>query len=507
MTTRFLGRRPAVSFTEDVHETMTLEESFHRARAAQVGFLMRSYRESYRGPGGRRGLSQNALLERMAQVDEEYANRFSHGTVSRWESGRTRPTVSRLVVFGRALGLSDDEVVGLIVLAGLAPDYGSAAEQAGVKGYSPAAVETGTPGPDAGATSGFPEDSGVLRELGRFIGLRILPLGLGIVALGYLLSFPGWSDSWMPVFYGVAVTSAVLAQRHLKPDRDAGLRDFFWVSVFFLLTTPVLQFAPVGMDHYNFYMVEGFAGTHMPWMLLLLVNLGLASLAGVMFHLLSKWRYPGSGESTVPGRAASVVLPPVILVYGAAVVISNLSVVIQLGVVFTVLALVFGGLLALRDPRLVPTPEDRRFVFPPLTAIAILATALGVGIVVFVYASPDYPSILPDHNLVASWDIDFEELGYSREEALDRVNIGYLWHAIPLTVYMAFIVGGSLLMGVYRMAGGGESPSQLEGAPVPAEAARVERPGSVRNRFTRLVPGGIRSLPGWACNGGFRGAV
>ena len=91
------------------------ERDVVRARAAQVGFLMRSYRQSFSAGGGRRGLTQEALLERMGSVDRNYAERYSHGTVSRWESGGTRPTIQRLKVFGKALDLSRTEVAGLIL--------------------------------------------------------------------------------------------------------------------------------------------------------------------------------------------------------------------------------------------------------------------------------------------------------------------------------------------------------------------------------------------------------
>ena len=97
-----------------------------RARAAQVGLLMRSYRESFSPGGGRRGLTQEALLERMGSVDDDYAERYSHATVSRWESGNTRPTLQRLRVFGEALNLSHTEIAGLVLLAGLATDFQTA---------------------------------------------------------------------------------------------------------------------------------------------------------------------------------------------------------------------------------------------------------------------------------------------------------------------------------------------------------------------------------------------
>ena len=105
------------------------ERDVGRARAAQVGFLMRSYRQSFSAGTGRRGLTQEALLERMGSVDRNYAERYSHGTVSRWESGGTRPTIQRLKVFGKALNLSRTEVAGLILLSGLASDFRTALGQ------------------------------------------------------------------------------------------------------------------------------------------------------------------------------------------------------------------------------------------------------------------------------------------------------------------------------------------------------------------------------------------
>ena len=90
-------------------------------RAAQVGFVMKSYRESFSKEDRGRGISQNELLRRMADADPDYTRRISHATVSRWESGLTPPTVDRLEVFGRALGLSETEIDGLILMAGLDP--------------------------------------------------------------------------------------------------------------------------------------------------------------------------------------------------------------------------------------------------------------------------------------------------------------------------------------------------------------------------------------------------
>lgn len=94
-----------------------------KTKHLQVGMMMRSYRESFVKEDGRRGITQSELLRRMAVQDPYFDMRGSHGTVSRWESGQTTPTVERLEAFGRALNLSDEEIEGLILLAGLDPSH------------------------------------------------------------------------------------------------------------------------------------------------------------------------------------------------------------------------------------------------------------------------------------------------------------------------------------------------------------------------------------------------
>ena len=86
-----------------------------------MGFVMRAYRESFPRERGGRGISQDELLRRMADADPGYARRTNHVTVSRWESGLTHPTAQRLEIFGRALNLSETEIDGLILMAGLDP--------------------------------------------------------------------------------------------------------------------------------------------------------------------------------------------------------------------------------------------------------------------------------------------------------------------------------------------------------------------------------------------------
>lgn len=93
-----------------------------QAAATQVGLLLKHYRETFDAGNGRRGISQRELLCRMADADPQYEGRLSHTTVSRWESGGTAPTRKRLLTCGRALNLSEEEIAGLIRLAGLDPE-------------------------------------------------------------------------------------------------------------------------------------------------------------------------------------------------------------------------------------------------------------------------------------------------------------------------------------------------------------------------------------------------
>ena len=418
---------------------------------------MRSYRESFWLGDGRRGLTQEALLERMGSVDSDYAERYSHATVSRWESGSTRPTLQRLRVFGKALNLSETEVAGLVLLAGLATDFQTAlghvrGRGAGASGPGAAPDQTPATGIARGVGA-FPEGGtrSTLEIAARFVFLRVLPLALLIVG-GYAFSAFGWDSDWMPTAYVVYAVGIVLAQGFLFPDRQAGLREFFWVSLFFLLTTPLVQFAPVRMDHYNFYTIGSLGGAQGPYMVALLFNLLIASAAGLVFQRLWIWQYSGgSGGNSALQRAAWVALPPVILVYLVVVLITNISVAIQLAVLLPVLGAIFTAMLVLRDSVFKPSERDRLFLLSTASVLAMASTTLGIVAILSIYLSSNLPSTLPDHNLLRSWEINFAELGFSREEALDRLNLGYLLHAIWVLVYMFFVVGGSLVVAIYRI--------------------------------------------------------
>ena len=422
---------------------------------------MKAYRESFVPARGRKGLSQEELLLRMADVDPSYAQRFSHTTVSRWESGVTRPSVERLRVFGRALNLTEDEIEGMILLAGLVDDDQPDADRPAGEDDPGVAEESDARTGWQHAAVGGEGRSGLFPQVVAFFVFRLLIPAALIAGFHYLLSAPGWNNTWMPVICVVFANVVVVGQGVFRPDESAGLREFYWISVFFVLTTPLLQFAPLGLDHYNFHVIGGFSGTMMPYMLSLLLNLGLAWLSGLMFFLLWKWRYRGGTTvgGTVTG-AASVTIPPLGVVYSVILVITNFSVAVQLSVVFAALPLAFSLLLVFRDTGVTFTERDRQALFSALVTAACVSSAVGIAVMMAIYLSPDFPSVLPDHNLIRSWELDFAALGYTREEALDRLNLGYMWHATSLLIYMAFVVGGRLFLEVHRM-GAGDDPERV----------------------------------------------
>ena len=305
---------------------------------------------------------------------------------------------------------------------------------------------------------------GLFREVGLFFTFRLLPLAALIAGFHYLLSLLGWNHNWMPMICVAFALLVVLGQGFILGDQSAGLREFYWVSIFVVLTTPLLQFGPLGLDHYNFHLVPGWGGTMLPYLMTLLVNLVLSWTAGLMFHLLWRWRYRnGAAVGGTVTNAAAVTCPPLGVVYIVVVLITNFSVTVQLAAVFAALPMAFSLFLVFRDTSVAFTADDRRALFQALMVAACVSATVGIAVMMSIYLSPDFPSVLPDHNLVRSWELDFAALGYTREEALERLNLGYIWHAVFLLIYMACVVGGRLFLEIHRMGDRGAAVSDAHG--------------------------------------------
>ena len=176
--------------------------------------------------------------------------------------------------------------------------------------------------------------------------------------------------------------------------------------------------------------------------------------AGLLFQALWKWQNLGRrGVNNALRRATWTALPSAVILYAFVMVFSNVSVWIQLSVLLPVVAAIFIALLVVNEPSINPSERDRQFLLSTTVTFSIISTLLGAGTIMAIYVSPDLPSVLPDHNLVRSWELDFAAMGITRAEALDRVNLGYMWHAMYVFAYVVFILGGNLLIAMFRMRG------------------------------------------------------
>ena len=98
-----------------------------------------------------------------------------------------------------------------------------------------------------------------------------------------------------------------------------------------------------------------------------------------------------------------------------------------------------------------PNARDRRFALRTVSALLTVMGLMGAVVVAVLYLAPNTPSVLPDHNWWTSWEINFSQLGYPQEEALERLNRGYLWHGLATFFYMVVVVGGALISSIYRI--------------------------------------------------------
>ena len=406
---------------------------------------------------GTRGLTQEELLRRMAAVDSQYVDRSSHTMVSRWESGVTRPNEQRLQAFGKALNLSDAEVDGLMTLAGFETATAAQLDHAGNDSASDSAKSAGVDSAPATPATELASSASVVNTLGiyeafRFSVMSCLLPGLCILASGYILMAAGLMDPWLPVVYIVSVMSLMMVYKFMQMRGRNSLREFLSISLFFLLSAQLLASAMTRMDIYGFYTLGDFAVKPFPYMLALLVNLVISSTAALVFHLLWNWQYGSRRGANDPlRRAVTVVVPPAALAYLSIIVLSNIGVWIEFGIQLAALSAAFVILLVLKDPDVDPPDRDRRFFLYALVAWLVASATLGGAAMLAIYLSPEMPAILPDHNLLHSWQINFDALGYPAEEAMVRLNVGYLWQNVCIYAYMVLVVGGSLISAVYRL--------------------------------------------------------
>ncbi len=466
---------------------MNLDTETRRSRAKQVGRLMQCYRldRAGRGRGGR--LSQTGLLALMGEIKEEYRD-YSHSTVARWESGEILPKRGRLEVFGAALGLPRAEIDGLVALAGLGDnDLGHADNDMGVgdiTGDFRPVLSTGRSPSEELVRQGRSHGN----DIGRFLLAKLLLPGLGIAGAGFFLGAVGFNADWMLTAYIVAIIGAMLSHYFLPLRRSRGLRDFLFISVFVLLSTPMLQAPLMKMDHFGFYAIDGLGGTPIPYVLALLVNLALAFIAALMYDYLTRWQ-DSQGSANPYRRAAWVTVPPLAFVYVSMLFISCAGTWLYLLEALPVLGGVLMAILVLRDESIQISQWTKRFLLQCTFAITIVLTMMSLAGMVVVYLEPSL-QMVADHTLLRSWEVDFNELGYSQEEFIDRSRISTVWSSLAAIIYMVAIVAGSLVVTIVK-----KDPKDSAAA-ASALAPEAVSPAS-HKRQTKRTRIDSRYRPGW----------
>ena len=483
--------------TENVRENMTLDPESRRLRAKQVGMLMQAYRRAYSENGEAKRLSQEGLLNLMGEADSRYLDSYDRSTVARWESGDIRPNRERLEVFGRALDLSPVEIDGLISLASLEPDDAGPADEARSlvdPANADAAVLVDTiehPGLEEVATVAGGDDSpSYARHVMRYAFSRFLLPGSCVALVGYFLASLGWNSSFMLAIYVGVAMSLLAAQGFLRLRSSDDLGDLLFVTVFCQLSIPLLHAPLTRMDAYGLYSLGGFAGTSIPFTICLIANLLVAAVAGLLFDFLRRWQYSGpAGGKSVYSRAAWIVLPPIAFVYAFLLAFSNVGFwIVGLGL-FTLLAGVFTTLVILRDKDVSIGEWDRKFLLCTAVAVTIVLSAIGLFAILATYLQPSLYDV-SEQGLFYSWDIDFDALGYPGEEYFERSRLAVVWASLTTLAYMVIVIGGKLIVTIYRLDGGDSS--------IPAAAAAVAPvEDSLPQRTKRRSRVDVRYWAGW----------
>ena len=462
------------------------ETAARRLRAKQVGMLMQAYRRAYQLEGRTGRLSQEGLLRLMGQVDSKYSDRYDHSTVARWESGATRPTRERLEVFGKALSLSSAEVQGMLTLAGLLEQKDSLAPVHEITEPVPTLEAPQPPGKQPiEAVYGSSYSGEVIRY---FLSRFALP-GLIVAGTGFLLASLGWNAAWMMMLYVIVATALVVAQGFLRLRRSNDLRELFFVTVFFLLSANLLQVPIIRMDPFGFYAFSDFANTPIPYLLSVVVNLMLALVAGLMFDFLWRWQYLSARQAKNPSRrAALVAYPPLFCVYAFSVVFCSAGAWIFFLLVFAIAGATFTMLLLLRDNKVKFNEWERRLLLQAAVALILVLTTFGGAAIFTLYWEPSL-MVLPDHTLLRSWEIDFNSLGYPPDELVERYRIGAVWSCLATLIFMVTVLGGRLIVGIYRL-DAGEASTTVEGTAGAVATVTTEANPAPRSKINlNLWPG------------------
>ena len=182
-------------------------------------------------------------------------------------------------------------------------------------------------------------------------------------------------------------------------------------------------------------------------------------------------------------------IPPIAFVYAFVLAFSNVGFwIIGLGL-FTLVAGVFITLLVLRDENISVGGWDRKFLLCTAVAVTIVLTAIGLAAILATYMQPSLYAV-SEQGLFYSWEVDFDALGYPAEEYFERSRLAVVWASLTTLAYMVIVIGGKLIVTIYRLDGGDSSI-----AAAAAAVAQVE--DSLPQRTKRRSRVDVRYWAGW----------
>ena len=97
---------------------------------------------------------------------------------------------------------------------------------------------------------------------------------------------------------------------------------------------------------------------------------------------------------------------------------------------------------------------------------------------------------MSEQGLFYSWAVEFDALGYPADEYFERSRLAVTWSSLTTLAYMVIVIGGKLIVTIYRLGGGDSSTSASAAAVVSAETS------SPRGK-TRRSRVDLRYWPGW----------
>ncbi len=432
-----------------------------QAKMRQLGMVLKGYRDAA-------GLSQDNLAERL-KTDAGYSGPQDRSQISNYERGRFLPNKDFLIAFltvvepliaEKGTMLDDQDAHLLLKIAGYASD-----SEPEVSDLRPSvdAMRDGLARLDARVfdLSQKVSSSVVVADRAKDALIKFAPPALFVAAAAFIIDQLDLVRTWVILAYlviGISIGAGTIVSRRFRTHAQDRIGDLFFISVFFVLSTPLLQGAFTRMDHYGFHTLPSYTGSAVPFMLAMLVNLVLAIVATIIFNVLRQ-RLQSGGNSLSPlMRAVWSTLLPVAFLYTNVLVFCNPGIWTNLLSTLGTLGGAFIALVVFHDPSFRMDEGDRWMVKGAFAVVLLLSTCMAVWTLVAHFAEPNMVSS-GDHNTIWASDTEagpldsptpeyFEQLGYPADEYGDRDRFGLLWMSIATNMYVTLVFGVSIVSAI-----------------------------------------------------------